>query len=835
MTQENLLQLSAVILLLPLCSFVINIFLGKRLKRVSGWLGTFILGIALVLSGIVAFTKLVTYDSTPLLQMKADWFTISKDIVIRIGIGIDNLSAIMLIVVSLISFLVHLFSTEYMKDDIRYSRYFAYLGLFTFSMLGIVIANNFLFMYTFWELVGISSYLLIGFWYEKDSAANAGKKAFIVNRIGDLGFLVGILIVFMTYGTFFYDEVFSGLNSGILPFDSGTSLTIAGILIFCGAIGKSAQFPLHIWLPDAMEGPTPVSALIHAATMVAAGVYLVARVFPMLTADALTVIAYIGAITAFISATIALTQRDFKKVLAYSTVSQLGYMIMALGVGAYTNGFFHLVTHAWFKAALFLASGSVIYAMHNAMHKLGDHHSDAQDIYNMGGLRKTMPKTYFTFLMATIAISGVPLTSGFLSKDGILAGTLAYANLSGNWLIPILGFGSAGLTAFYMFRLTILAFHGKPKTEIATHTHENRFSIVFPLVVLAILSFWFFYSPNPIDASKGWFHQAIKQPVTAVPDQYQWNFLVHYSKHQECNHKDCNHDENHKCSHEKEMQQIHPARNDDSIADSMQNHIKTHEGELQLNTQNAIDMQQHSGTMAKLHKKKDKNIAKDKKQESKVQYIDFVVAENDSIKTAHSTECCHDSSHNAAVGCATTGSHGDNMASAEHSGAEGSTHEYANKFEEEIHHMHLPAMILSLLIAGCGILFSFMMYQFKLFSADKMELQFKVLHNFSFRKWYFDEVYQATFVNGTIGLAKLSALFDNYVVDGIVNLSAGLGRVSGYFAGYFDNYVVDGIVNLLAKITGLFGIILRKFQTGSIQTYIIFAIIGIMLFFYFIF
>lgn len=699
MSEELILYLSAIILLLPFLGFAFLIFFGKRLGRLSGYIETSILGVALILSIIVALAKLTTFSNVPLIQIKFDWIYLGDNFKIVVGYGIDNLAGIMLIVVTLISFLVHFFSLEYMREDIRFSRYFSYLGLFTFSMLGIVIANNFLFMYVFWELVGISSYLLIGFWFEKDSAANAGKKAFIVNRIGDLGFFIGIMIVFFTYGTFMFDEVFGEISNGNIPFNSTAYLTAAGILVFCGAIGKSAQFPLHVWLPDAMEGPTPVSALIHAATMVAAGVYLVARVFPMLTADALTFIAHIGAITAFISATIAITQVDFKRVLAYSTVSQLGYMVMGLGVGAYTAGFFHLVTHAWFKAALFLASGSVIHAMHHSAHKLHDHHTDPQDINNMGGLRKTMPITYITFLFATLAISGVPLTSGFLSKDSILAGTLAYGHLTGNWLIPTLGFLSAGITAFYMFRLTIVSFHGSPKTIVAEKTHENNTFILLPLIVLAILSIWIFYSPNPIDASSGWFYKAIQQPHTAVPHETQWSFLIH--------------------------QQIE-------------------EG--------------------KLH----------------------------------------------------------------------SDHHYATLMEEEMHHQHYPAMILSLLIAGSGILFAFFVYQFKIFNADNIAKQFKPLYTFSFRKWYFDEIYNATVVGGTVGLAKILALFDNKIIDGIVNLSALVTRGFGYFIGFFDNIVIDGIVNLVAYITGFFGAVFRKIQTGNVQAYIILAIIGIILLFYFI-
>ena len=339
----------------------------------------------------------------------------------ELGIAVDHLTAIMLVVVTLVSTLVHFFSIGYMHGDVRYSRYFAYLGIFTFSMLMIVLTNNFFLIYVGWELVGLSSYLLIGHWYEKKSAADASKKAFIVNRVGDIGMFTGIMILYKTFHTFGFREIFEAMSSGNIPMGCEAWLTAAGILIFCGAVGKSAQFPLHVWLPDAMEGPTPVSALIHAATMVAAGVYLVARTFPMMTADALTVIAYTGAVTAFISATIAIAQNDIKKVLAYSTISQLGYMVMGLGVGAYTAGFFHLVTHAMFKAGLFLGSGSVIHAMHHALHHQHDHHTDPQDIRNMGGLKSKMPVTFAAFLMYTLAICGVPFTSGFLSKDEFLA------------------------------------------------------------------------------------------------------------------------------------------------------------------------------------------------------------------------------------------------------------------------------------------------------------------------------------------------------------------------------------------------------------------------------
>lgn len=713
MSQDFILNLSLIILLLPLLSFLIIIFNQKRTIKSAPFISTIILGIDLILSLIVAYGKLVTYSDIEYLQYKFDWFNLGNKS-ITIGIGVDNLAAMMLIVVNLISFLVHMFSIEYMKGDKRYPRFFAYLGIFTFSMLGIVIANNLLNMYIFWELVGLSSYLLIGFWYEKDSAANASKKAFITNRVGDLGFFAGIMIAFFAFGTFMFDDIFNQISNGVLPFGSSTILTLMGILIFAGAIGKSAQFPLHVWLPDAMEGPTPVSALIHAATMVAAGVYLTARVFPLFTADAFLFIAYIGAFTAFMSATIAITQTDFKRILAYSTVSQLGYMVMALGVGAYTYGFFHLVTHAWFKACLFLASGSVIHAMHHAMHHHHNHHLDPQDIRNMGGLKKTMPWTYYTFLFATIAIAGVPLTSGFLSKDGILAGTLAFANLSGHWLIPIFGFSAAFMTAFYMFRLTILAFHGEPKTEIAKHTHENNMLIRFPLILLAILSIWFFYSLNPIDGGSGWFAHSFKAVKTVVPEDLQYNWLI-------------------------------------------PNKVEHHSSE-------------HS---------------------------------------------------NLDIGFETT--------------ELPKEHHYLNKFEEEIHHQHYNAMFLSLLVAGLGIGLAFFIYHYKKLDVDKITEKIKPLYNFSLNKWYFDEIYQATFINGTIGLSKAMFWFDSKIIDGIVNLSGWITKIMGFLIGLFDNIIIDGFVNLIAWIVNILGAGVRKLQSGRVQTYILITAIFLIIFIWWIF
>jgi len=353
---DNLfIRYSVLILFLPLLAFIVQIFAGKRLPRQGDWVSISAIVSTLILSIIMFVKMLIEYNPDFRHESSFTWLDMG-DFNIKLGFLVDNITIVMLLVVSLISTCTHIFSTQYLKGDIRYSRYFAYLGLFTFSMNGIVLANNLMSMYMFWELVGVSSYLLIGHWFEKDSAADASKKAFLTNRVGDIGFFIGIMLIYTAIGSFAFSDIFEGVSAGMIK---GTTLTIAGVGLFLGAMGKSSQFPLHIWLPDAMEGPTPVSALMHAATMVAAGVYLSVRVFPLLTPDALLVVAYVGGITAIFAATIAITQNDIKKVLAYSTVSQLGYMILAVGTGVYTAAFFHLLTHAMFKANLFYGSGSV--------------------------------------------------------------------------------------------------------------------------------------------------------------------------------------------------------------------------------------------------------------------------------------------------------------------------------------------------------------------------------------------------------------------------------------------------------------------------------------------
>jgi len=492
-------------LLLPILSFLILVFFGKKVNGKSHFVALPLIGLTLINSISFLLTAQSNHDFH--LSNSFEWFSTGM-FHVNLGYEVDNITTIMLVVVSLISFLVHLYSIEYMKDDPKYSRYFAFLGIFTFSMNGIVLSDSLIMMYIFWELVGLSSFLLIGFWFEKKRPPLAANKAFLTNRVGDIGMFIGIMILYFNIGSFNINDIINGVNSMSVPL-----LTTAGLLVFMGAVGKSAQFPLHIWLPDAMEGPTPVSALIHAATMVAAGVYMTFRIFPFLTPTALSIIAIIGAVTALLASITAITRNDIKAVLAYSTISQLGYMIMALGVGAPVYAFFHLVTHAMFKACLFLCSGSVIHAMHHSLHHLDDHHTDPQDMNNMGGLKDKMPITHATMLISTLAIAGVPLFSGFLSKDGILAAVLSYYYKYDGWtvILPIAGFGAAMITAFYMFRLMFKTFYGKPeKKEIYDHVHESPLPMTLPLILLSVLSFAFAFTINinPL-VSKGWFKNLI--------------------------------------------------------------------------------------------------------------------------------------------------------------------------------------------------------------------------------------------------------------------------------------------------------------------------------------
>ncbi|RMF62978.1 MAG: NADH-quinone oxidoreductase subunit L [Calditrichaeota bacterium] len=647
------------ILVLPLFAFTVQIFVGKRLPKQGAWLPTGAMFAAFLLAVPIFIDAVSHYDPNYVVaQQSWEWINFGP-VVVTFGIFIDNLTAIMLIVVTLISSLIHLYSIGYMHGDARYSRYFAYLALFSFSMLGLVLVDNFFGIYVFWELVGLCSYLLIGFWFEKDSAANASKKAFITNRVGDVGMFAGILIIFSTLGVFNFHDVFRGVADGQL---SGGLLTAAGILLFCGAVGKSAQFPLHVWLPDAMEGPTPVSALIHAATMVAAGVYMVGRTFVFFTQDALLVIAYIGTITAFMAATIAVVQRDIKRVLAYSTISQLGYMMVGLGTGGYTSGLFHLTTHAFFKALLFLGSGSVIHALHT------------QDMQEMGGLRKKMPITFWTFLMATLAISGVPPFSGFWSKDAILGAALEFGfDHPQHMVIFVVMLISAGITSFYMFRLVFLTFTGEARDKKKfDHAHESPWVMTVPLSVLALFSIgtiWW-----------GWFEHMVAKPELAT-----------YAT------------------------------------------AATH--------------------------------------------------------LAVASEAGHEAAHSA----------------------------------------HNLALVLSVLVAGLGILFAALVYYWKKISAEVWGARLKPVYTLLWNKYYFDELYQATFIAGTLLVSRLSALFDMKVIDGVVNGAARMTRQIATAEGIFDLRFIDGLVNLVGRMIGALGKRLRGLQTGQVQTYILMALFAVVL------
>lgn len=471
-------NLSAWILFLPLIAAVVITLFTRRNPAVSAYISIAAIAASFLLTVGLYFRL---GDQTALNVAAIKWLSVGN-LNVEIGFLVDRLSVLMLLVVTGVGLMIHVYSYGYMHGDKAFSRFFASLSLFTFSMIGIVFATNFFQMFIFWELVGLSSYLLIGYWFEKPSAADACKKAFLTNRIGDFGFLLGIIMLWTLLGSVQFSELQNAITQN--PAALGALATVAGLLIFMGAMGKSAQFPLHVWLPDAMEGPTPVSALIHAATMVAAGVYMLVRVFFLYSATpawpealsflegvtALEIIAWIGGITSLLAALIAVQQNDIKRILAYSTLSQLGYMVMSVGLAGTTAAMYHLTTHAFFKALLFLGAGSVIHAMHHE-----------QDIWQMGALRKQMPKTFWTFLFGTLALAGVWPLSGFYSKDEVFV-----AAIDGNPVLFGVAVVVALLTTFYMFRLFFVVFCAPGKSEGAAHAHESPNVMTFPLIVLAV-------------------------------------------------------------------------------------------------------------------------------------------------------------------------------------------------------------------------------------------------------------------------------------------------------------------------------------------------------------
>ena len=483
---------SPLIVVFPLLGFIFLGLVGWRLKseKLIGILGSGTVGLSFLLAAMLFFQMLGLQPeerkhAVELFTWISAFTGTSSSLTVSVAYQVDQLSILMTLIVTGVGFLIHVYSIGYMHGDRGFWRFFAYLNLFIFAMLNLVLADNFLLMFLGWEGVGLCSYLLIGFWYDRKfdtggykpgtaTTSDAAKKAFIVNRIGDFGFLLAMFLIFVHFGSLNFDAVFG--RAEVLTPGSSTMVWIA-LLLFLGATGKSAQIPLFIWLPDAMAGPTPVSALIHAATMVTAGVYMVARcsILYALAPAAMQVVAIIGALTAIVAATIGLVQNDIKKVLAYSTVSQLGYMFLGMGVAAFSAGIFHVLTHAFFKALLFLGSGAVIHAMHNE-----------QDIQKMGGLKHHLPTTYKTFVVGAIAIAGIFPFSGFFSKDEIL--WKAFSSDYGSVFLWILGVLGAGLTAFYMFRLVSLTFEGEPRYGHEVHPHEAPRTMTIPLVILAFLS-----------------------------------------------------------------------------------------------------------------------------------------------------------------------------------------------------------------------------------------------------------------------------------------------------------------------------------------------------------
>lgn len=630
--------------LFPLAAFALITWRGRRLPGEGAYVAVAAMALAAALSIGVFFNMLGHVQPV---EMNVRWMLLGTT-PLELGIRVDQLTAVMLLVVTIVGSMIFTYSIGYMHGDPRYPRFFAYLSLFGFSMLLLVLANNLLFLYAGWELVGLCSYLLIGFYFEKPSAARASIKAFLTTRVGDFFMFLGILLIFFNLGTFRFEEIFAKVQEGALKevaVGGWPLLTVAAILLFGGAVGKSAQVPLHTWLPDAMEGPTPVSALIHAATMVAAGVYMVARMYTLFFAssgqDALHVVAWIGGITSLMAATIGVVQDDIKRVLAYSTISQLGLMMMGLGVLGYTAGMFHLMTHAFFKALLFLGAGSVIHAMHT------------NDIKEMGGLARVMPSTYWTFLIGTLALAGVFPFAGFWSKDEILVEAFHH-----NTALFVVGALTTFLTAFYMFRVIFYTFTGTLRSHSA-HPHESPNVMTWPLWVLAVFSA---------------FIGLVGAPLFGNP----FHAFVHF------------------------------------------------EG---------------------------------------IEAIPF----------------------------------------------------------------DLTVALASLAIAGAGILAAAAVYYWKVIPSASLRRAAGPLHTVVVHKYYVDEVYHVVFVRGTLWVGQALRAFDLYVIDALVNMVglAGVGLANLYR--WIDSTVVDGVVNLVGHAVGAAGGLLRYWQTGRAQNYLLVIALGVII------
>jgi len=681
--------------LFPLIAYFVQVAVGKRLPRMGDWVSTGAIFVSFLLASKIFFSMFSNFSPEWVESWSFTWFDLSSiatPFKIDLGVRIDNVSAIMLFMVTGCSTLIHLFSTGYMRDHdgkeadgYRYASFFAYLSLFTAAMLGLIISDNLFSLFMCWEVMGLCSYLLIGFYREKHSAANASIKAFMTTRVGDTGLFIGMLMLFtlplangQALGSFRFEDIYNAIQAGQFNFTIGgfSAAAVIGLLIFCGTVGKSAQFPLQVWLPDAMEGPTPVSALIHAATMVAAGVYLILRMFPLLEAgNVLIVVAYVGSFTALFAAILAIKQNDIKKVLAYSTLSQLGYMVMAVGLGAYQASFMHLITHALFKACLFMSSGAVIYAMHHE-----------QDMRHMGGLRKKLPITFACMFIATLAISGVPFFSGFVSKDKILAAAYAFGFLENpaHLLIPIAGFITAGLTAFYMFRLIFMTFFGEPHDHHHyDHAHEVPPNMFIPLVALASLSLAFLFSGSLTGGLLG--------------------------------------------------------------------------------------------------------------------HADFVLGGANDWFEKLVTNATFSTGHSA-------------------------------QWAEHLHHAHIPAMLLSLLVAGAGIAFSFLVFGAKKISAEKLSNMWpSFVHKAIDNLYYFDWFYIKVFIKKAfLPFSAANANFDDKVIDtGVVDGVGRVTRVTKDIAGaVIDDAIIDGFLvdKGAGGVTALLGGQLQLLQNGRIQRYLLVAV-----------
>jgi NADH-quinone oxidoreductase subunit L len=669
--------------LLPLAGFVVLVFRGRRIGEPrSGYLAAGLMLTAAAISLVCAIRWVIGHPAS--MDVSAPWLRLGSQ-AINFGVHIDSLTIVMFTMVTVVASCIFIYSIGYMHGDPRFPRFFTYLSLFGFSMLGLILADSLIGLFIFWELVGLCSYFLIGFWFEKTSASNAAKKAFIVNRVGDCLFLIGIATMLGATGVVSLEGVFNQVRQGAFA-GHGALLTFAGICLFFGAVGKSAQFPLHVWLPDAMEGPTPVSALIHAATMVAAGVYLVGRIFPLLTPTALLFVAYIGAVTLTGSALIAIVMTDIKRVLAYSTISQLGYMILALGVGGWVAGLFHLITHACFKALLFLGSGSVIHGCHGE-----------QDIRKMGRLHHKMPITSITFLIATLAIAGVPLLSGFYSKDAILASALGFSwTHPVHWLLFVLPALAAAVTAFYMMRLYLLTFHTTAKDEhVHEHAHESPRVMWAPLVVLATLSVcigWFGRAPERTPLGNGQYEYKNGRGLVGLIADAQPRWAVSWQ------------------------------------------------------------MQEAGQTSA-----------------------------HEISKAAAEAESAH-----------------------------------------EEHGFHTMATVIATCAMLAGVLMAWLVYSRGVISPAKAAQVLAPVHKLLWNKFYFDEIYRATFVAGVLLLASFGKWFDRVILDGLADGSARWMARLAFFSGLtLDNRGVDGLVNGAAQLALVGGNLARKGQTGRVRNYIL--------------